>query len=70
MFSQVFDRLLLLRKGGQTVYFGDIGSNAGSVIKYFEAGGGRRIQPGENPCALFVLSLLSSLNLLQSRVHA
>ncbi|KAF5350668.1 hypothetical protein D9756_008520 [Leucocoprinus leucothites] len=45
----VFDRLLLLRKGGQTVYFGDIGPDATSVINYFEAGGGRPIQPGENP---------------------
>ncbi|KAJ3555176.1 hypothetical protein NP233_g12270 [Leucocoprinus birnbaumii] len=45
----VFDRLLLLRKGGQTVYFGDIGKDATSVISYFEGGGGRHIQPGENP---------------------
>ncbi|KXN81251.1 Brefeldin A resistance protein [Leucoagaricus sp. SymC.cos] len=49
LLSMVFDRLLLLRKGGQTVYFGDIGKNATFVINYFETGGGRPCQPGENP---------------------
>ncbi|TRM62061.1 ABC-2 type transporter-domain-containing protein [Schizophyllum amplum] len=33
---QVFDRLLLLRKGGETVYFGDIGQHARTMIGYFE----------------------------------
>jgi len=30
-----FDRLLLLQKGGETVYFGDIGSDANVLIDYF-----------------------------------
>ena len=40
-FLQVFDRLLLLRKGGQTVYFGDIGANSSAtrMINYFEHNG-------------------------------
>ncbi|THH12068.1 hypothetical protein EW145_g234 [Phellinidium pouzarii] len=46
---QVFDRLLLLRKGGQTVYFGDIGQNSSTLIKYFEAKGGRTCAEDENP---------------------
>jgi ATP-binding cassette subfamily G (WHITE) protein 2 (SNQ2) len=45
----VFDRLLLLRKGGQTVYFGDVGTNAVTLIDYFEKNGSRRCAPGENP---------------------
>lgn len=49
MSSQVFDRLLLLRKGGQTVYFGNIGAGAESIISYFETGGARKCRPGENP---------------------
>lgn len=35
LFSQ-FDRLLLLARGGKTVYFGDIGQNGNVVSRYFE----------------------------------
>jgi len=45
----VFDRLLLLRKGGQTVFMGDIGPNATSLIHYFEMNGSRACKPDENP---------------------
>jgi ABC-type multidrug transport system ATPase subunit len=34
MLFQQFDRLLLLAKSGQTVYFGDIGENSRTLIKY------------------------------------
>ncbi|KAH8895219.1 hypothetical protein GQ53DRAFT_714839 [Thozetella sp. PMI_491] len=33
---QQFDRLLLLAKGGRTVYFGDIGPDCRTLIDYFE----------------------------------
>ena len=46
---QVFDRLLLLRKGGQTVYFGDIGERATTLIDYFERNGARKCDDSENP---------------------
>ena len=46
---QMFDRLLLLRKGGQTVYFGDIGPNALTLINYFERNGARKCGDEENP---------------------
>ncbi|KIY48466.1 hypothetical protein FISHEDRAFT_73662 [Fistulina hepatica ATCC 64428] len=46
---QAFDRVLLLRKGGETVYFGDVGEHATSMIKYFETYGARLCQPDENP---------------------
>ena len=46
---QVFDRLLLLRKGGETVYFGDLGRNATTLINYFERNGSRPCGPNENP---------------------
>ncbi|KUF84679.1 ABC transporter G family member 31 [Phytophthora nicotianae] len=32
----VFDRLLLLKRGGETVFFGDLGENASTLIDYFE----------------------------------
>ncbi|KAH8101733.1 pleiotropic drug resistance ABC transporter [Cristinia sonorae] len=46
---EVFDRLLLLRKGGQTVYFGDLGYHCETLIDYFQRNGGRRCDPDENP---------------------
>ena len=46
---QVFDRLLLLRKGGQTVYHGNIGHNSTTLINYFERNGAAKCGPEENP---------------------
>ncbi|KAE9393362.1 hypothetical protein BT96DRAFT_924054 [Gymnopus androsaceus JB14] len=56
---QVFDRLLLLRKGGQTVYFGDVGHNATTLIQYFERNGSRHCDPSENP-AEFMLDVIGA----------
>ncbi|GMF11464.1 unnamed protein product [Phytophthora lilii] len=33
----VFDSLLLLKRGGETVFAGDLGENASAMIQYFEA---------------------------------
>ena len=38
-----FDRLLFLQKGGQTVYFGDLGDNCSTLTNYFE-------KYGADPC--------------------
>ena len=46
---QVFDRVLLLKKGGKTVYFGDLGHNSTTLIDYFERNGARKCLPEENP---------------------
>ncbi|KZV90437.1 pleiotropic drug resistance ABC transporter [Exidia glandulosa HHB12029] len=56
---QVFDRVLLLRKGGQTVYFGDLGTNATTLIQYFERNGSRTCDPKENP-AEFMLDVIGA----------
>ena len=56
---QRFDRLLLLRKGGQTVYFGDVGEKATTLIDYFERNGGRRIDGSENP-AEYMLEVIGA----------
>ena len=58
LFEQ-FDRLLLLRKGGQTVYFGDIGKDSRTVIDYFERNGGRDCGAGENP-AEYILEVIGA----------
>ncbi|TMW59404.1 hypothetical protein Poli38472_004473 [Pythium oligandrum] len=39
----VFDSLLLLKHGGQTVYFGDLGEKASKLVNYFES------MPGVSP---------------------
>lgn len=56
---QVFDRLLLLRKGGETVYFGDLGLNTTTLLDYFENNGSRKCQPDENP-AEFILDVIGA----------
>ncbi|KAG5359982.1 Protein SNQ2 [Yarrowia sp. C11] len=54
-----FDRLLLLKKGGQTVYFGDIGKNSNTLVSYFERQGGRKCAPDENP-AEYILECIGA----------
>ncbi|KAM6501505.1 pleiotropic drug resistance ABC transporter [Amanita muscaria] len=56
---QVFDRLLLLERGGRMVFFGDIGHNATELIDYFEEGGARKCQPDENP-AEYMLDVIGA----------
>ncbi|PWY78837.1 hypothetical protein BO83DRAFT_356261 [Aspergillus eucalypticola CBS 122712] len=46
---QQFDRLLFLAKGGKTVYFGELGQNMETLIRYFEAKGSVRCPPNANP---------------------
>ncbi|KAF9878804.1 hypothetical protein CkaCkLH20_03704 [Colletotrichum karsti] len=46
---QQFDRLLLLAKGGRTVYFGDIGENSRTLTSYFEQYGAAPCGQDENP---------------------
>ncbi|KAL8846348.1 MAG: hypothetical protein Q9221_008555 [Calogaya cf. arnoldii] len=46
---QEFDRVLLLAKGGKTLYFGDLGDSAKTIINYFERNGARPCGRNENP---------------------
>ncbi|KAL4882943.1 ABC-2 type transporter-domain-containing protein [Aspergillus karnatakaensis] len=46
---QQFDRLLLLAKGGRTVYFGDIGENSRTLIDYFTRNGAEPCAADQNP---------------------
>ncbi|KAG1752599.1 uncharacterized protein EDB91DRAFT_1037420, partial [Suillus paluster] len=46
---QVFDRLLLLCKGGQTIYFGDTGENLSTMLNYFEHNGAPHCGSNDNP---------------------
>ncbi|KAK5575307.1 hypothetical protein RB653_010565 [Dictyostelium firmibasis] len=44
-----FDRILLLARGGKTVYFGDIGEKSKTLTSYFERYGVRPCTDDENP---------------------
>ncbi|KAM6534553.1 Multidrug resistance protein [Fusarium falciforme] len=46
---QRFDRLLLLAKGGRTVYFGPIGKSSQTLLDYFVRNGGAPCPPEANP---------------------
>ncbi|KAI0380573.1 P-loop containing nucleoside triphosphate hydrolase protein [Hypomontagnella monticulosa] len=54
----MFDRLLLLGSGGNTLYFGDVGQDASIVNNYLENSGAPQRHPGENP-AKWVLGVTS-----------
>jgi hypothetical protein len=48
---EMFDDLLLLKKGGNVVYFGELGEGSANLIDYFESRGANPIKFGENPAA-------------------
>ncbi|KAF7931602.1 uncharacterized protein EAE98_004338 [Botrytis deweyae] len=56
---QEFDRLLFLAKGGRTVYFGDIGHNSETLLKYFESHGAAKCGEDENP-AEYMLTMVGA----------
>ncbi len=58
LFEQ-FDRLLLLKKGGRTVYFGKIGPNSQDIIRYFERNDAIKCQPEDNP-AEYILQVIGA----------
>jgi ABC-type multidrug transport system ATPase subunit len=56
----VFDRLLLLKRGGFVVYHGDLGPQSSSLINYFHSiPGVKKIRRGANP-ADYMLDVLGS----------
>ncbi|CDU25412.1 probable SNQ2-ABC transporter involved in multidrug resistance [Sporisorium scitamineum] len=58
LFNQ-FDRLLLLQKGGKTVFFGDIGSNSQKLINYFGDRADKRCGENDNP-AEYILDVIGA----------
>jgi energy-coupling factor transporter ATP-binding protein EcfA2 len=58
LFEQ-FDRLLLLKKGGKTVFFGDIGDQSRKVIDYFESKGAFSCPGDANP-AEYILDVIGA----------
>jgi energy-coupling factor transporter ATP-binding protein EcfA2 len=57
---EAFDSLLLLRRGGQTVYFGELGENSAQLVSYLEAIPGVSPKPaGSNP-AIWMLEVIGA----------
>ncbi|KAH6896015.1 ABC-2 type transporter-domain-containing protein [Thelonectria olida] len=59
MLFQRFNRLLLLAKGGKTVYFGDIGNNSSILVDYFVRNGAPSLPAGANP-AEYMLQVIGA----------
>jgi ATP-binding cassette subfamily G (WHITE) protein 2 (SNQ2) len=47
----MFDDLILLKKGGNVVFFGELGKESTNLIQYFEDRGAKQIERQENPAA-------------------
>ncbi|POM67766.1 Pleiotropic drug resistance protein ABC Superfamily [Phytophthora palmivora] len=57
---QVFDSLLLLKRGGEMVFFGELGSKAVELVNYFEAiDGVANLEPDYNP-ATWMLEVIGA----------
>ncbi|CAG8032130.1 unnamed protein product [Penicillium salamii] len=56
---QRFDRLLLLAKGGRTVYFGEVGQGSSTLIDYFTRNGAPQFKRGTNP-AEYMLDIVGA----------
>jgi energy-coupling factor transporter ATP-binding protein EcfA2 len=53
-----FDSLLLLKRGGETVFFGGLGKDSCELIKYLESYEATpTIQPGENPATWMLTTI-------------
>ncbi|GME24594.1 ABC transporter-like protein [Neofusicoccum parvum] len=56
-----FDQLLLLKNGGRTVYFGELGRDSSNLIKYLERNGAKKCPPKANP-AEYMLEAIGAGN--------
>ena len=53
-----FDELLLLKRGGETVYFGELGDHSSLLINYLESFDATpKIHPGENPATWMLTTI-------------
>mmetsp|Transcript_3324 Transcript_3324/g.5465 ORF Transcript_3324/g.5465 Transcript_3324/m.5465 type:complete len:1454 (+) Transcript_3324:67-4428(+) len=48
---EMFDDLILLKKGGNVVFFGELGTESNKLVSYFEERGATPIAKQENPAA-------------------
>ena len=58
---EYFDILLLLKTGGRTVYFGELGKDSRHLINYLEGNGAKKCPPSTNP-AEYMLDAIGAGN--------
>ena len=58
---QAFDELLLLQRGGSTLYCGPVGEGSKSLITYFEKLGADKITSGYNPATWMLENTTASV---------
>jgi hypothetical protein len=56
------DDLLLLKKGGRTVFAGELGGESHKLVEYFEARGAPEINRGENPANWMLTAITSEMD--------
>ncbi len=56
-----FDQLLLLKSGGRTVYFGELGQDSQKLLHYLESNGAKKCPPHKNP-AEYMLEAIGAGN--------
>ncbi|KAF2749888.1 hypothetical protein M011DRAFT_465546 [Sporormia fimetaria CBS 119925] len=56
-----FDQLLLLKSGGRTVYFGELGKDSRTLLDYLERNGAKKCSPNANP-AEYMLEAIGAGN--------
>lgn len=57
-----FDSLLLLKRGGEVVFFGDLGAESCKLIEYLERyPATKKIRTGENPATWMLTTIGSTL---------
>ncbi|KAJ3138169.1 hypothetical protein HK100_000047 [Physocladia obscura] len=59
MLFREFDRLLLLGRGGKTIYFGELGIECKTMLDYFERTGAEKCDPTANP-AEYILDCIGA----------
>ncbi|CAK4323708.1 unnamed protein product [Aphanomyces euteiches] len=64
---EMFDSLLLLKRGGETVFYGDLGTNSSHLIDYFmRVPGTLELQPGYNPATWMLENIGAGVEVKQT----
>ncbi|KAI0556576.1 P-loop containing nucleoside triphosphate hydrolase [Gracilaria domingensis] len=66
----IFDQLLLLKRGGKQVYFGDIGENAATLTTYFESNGPNKLVGETNPADQMLDAIAGEIQKLSAESSA
>lgn len=71
MVLEAFDSMLLMKRGGNTVYFGPIGPSSRELVGYFESNGASKFPFEANPAEVMleVIRILLVISRPTSELH-